>query len=188
MEIKKTTLKAMLLLLALILLCACSTTTTNHVETVSAATLEPGEAIPLPSGELILTVSGEIRVTNRDDQLLLDLQTIEKMGLVKYTVHDPWLDEEVTYTGVLMSDLLNFAGLSDAATVISLHALDNYETKITISDIQEWPILLATQTDGEYMTIENSGPTRIIFPYDTYPDLAPARDMSIWNLDRMEIR
>ena len=180
--------KILLALLLLITLSACQTANTNTVEPVSSATLKSGDVIPAPDGEVILTVSGEIGVTNRDDQLVLDLATIEKMGLVKYTVNDPWLKEEVTYTGVLMSDFLNVIGVPDSATTVRFHALDDYESEITIAEMQEWSILLVTQTNGEYMTIENSGPTRIIFPYDIYPDLAPARDMSVWNIDSMEIR
>ena len=45
-----------------------------------------------------------------DDTLAFDMSTLEKLRLVKYEVDDPWLQEEVTYTGVLLSDLLEVAG------------------------------------------------------------------------------
>jgi hypothetical protein len=38
------------------------------------------------------------------------------------------------------------------------------------------------------MTIENSGPTRIIFPYDLHDDVTAARNMSVWNLESLEIK
>jgi hypothetical protein len=49
-------------------------------------------------------------------------------------------------------------------------------------------VLLATRTDGAYMSVQSAGPTRIIFPYDRYPDLAQARNMSVWNIESIEIK
>jgi hypothetical protein len=37
------------------------------------------------------------------------------------------------------------------------------------------------------MTIETSGPTRIIFPYELHNDITAARNMSVWNLESLEI-
>jgi hypothetical protein len=94
----------------------------------------------------------------------------------------------VTYTGVLMSELLEVAEVSDSATTVRVVALDDYAADIPISEIEAWPILLATQADGEYLTVDTNGPTRIIFPYDTYSDITAARNMSVWNNKLLEIR
>jgi hypothetical protein len=157
-------------------------------EVVAPASISQGSSIPAPTEAVILTVAGAIDNKNAGDSLEFDMPTLEKLGLVKYTVSDPWLDREVTYTGVLMSELLAVAGVPDSATTVHVVALDDYAADIPISEIKAWPILLATRADGDYMTVDKSGPTRIIFPYDTYSDITAARNMSVWNNKLLEIR
>lgn len=159
-------------------------------ETVAPATITPGDAIPAPTGEVILTMLGDINTTNSGDTLELDMSTLEGFGLVKYTVNDPWLNATNTYTGVLISDLHRIIGSSGAATSFHITALDDYQVDISLEDAAKWPILLATQNNGNYMDVENSGPTRVIFPYDTYSDIDQIayKDYWIWNIKSVEVR
>lgn len=157
-------------------------------EVVSPGSISPGDTIPAPTNEVVLTVSGQISSTNLGDTLAFDIETLEKLRLVQYEVDDPWMQEKVTYSGVLLSDLLEVAGASDSATEVMALALDGYAAPIPVSEIESWPVLLATQTNGAHMTIETSGPTRIIFPYDVHNDVTSARNMSVWNLKSLEVR
>lgn len=170
------------------LLAACGGATNPDYVRIVPASFSPGSAIPAPSQEVILTVSGNISVTNAGDTLQFDMRTLESLGLVEYTVDDPWLNATNTYTGVLMSDLRKFVGASEAAKAVHIVALDDYGVDISVQDMEKWPILLATRTNGEYMDVENSGPTRIIFPYHNYSiDPIKYNDFWIWNLKSMEI-
>lgn len=155
---------------------------------VSPATLKPGDEIPGPVGDVILIVSGDIKATNVDSALNFDMDTLEKVGLVSYEVSDPWLREDIIYTGVLLTDLLNVVEASSEMTEVFASALDGYAIPIPNSEIETWPILIATRSNGAYMTIENSGPTRIIFPYNHHDDITAARNMSVWNLESLEVR
>jgi hypothetical protein len=89
-----------------------------------------------------------------------------------------------------MSDLIKFAGVSDSATNIHMVALDDFVADVSIADIKKWPVLLATRTDGEHMSVENAGPTRIIFPINAYPEIDKElyKDLFIWNIKTMEIQ
>jgi hypothetical protein len=80
-------------------------------------------------------------------------------------------------------------GVTDPDEEFQIVALDDYRVDLNLADFQRWPILLATRNDNEYMTIENSGPTRIIFPYDTYPELDPVKynDLWIWNIASINV-
>jgi hypothetical protein len=177
------------LVLITLLLAACGgQPTTSPYDVVAPASINQGSSIPAPTEAIILTVSGAINNKNAGNTLEFDMPTLEKIGLVKYTVSDPWEHKEVTYTGVLMSNLLEVADVPDSATTVRVVALDDYAADIPISEIEAWPILLATQADGEYITVDNNGPTRIIFPYDTYSDITAARNMSVWNNKQLEIR
>jgi len=172
----------------LIFLAACGGQDTAAYETVAPAGISAGDTIPAPTEYIVLTISGNITITNMDDTLAFDMPTLEKLGLVKYMVNDPWLQAEVSYTGILFADLLKYAGAPDSVTAIEVIALDGYAAEVPISEIQEWPVLLATQADGQYMSIENNGPTRVIFPYDSHSDITAARNMSVWNVERFEVK
>ncbi len=179
-------LGAMLALLGL--LAACGNSTAQSYETVTPAAITYGSTIPAPDGEVILTLSGDIAVKNVGDTLQFDMATLENLGLVKYTVDDPWFNETNTYTGVLMSELHKYAGASPTAKNIHLVGIDDYSVDISIDNIEKWPILLATRTNGAYMDFEFAGPTRIIFPYHKYSiDPVAYNDYWIWNLAAMEI-
>jgi hypothetical protein len=176
------------LVLIALLAAACGGQPAPAYEVVAPASISQGSSIPAPTEDVILTVTGTINHKNAGDTLEFDMPTLEKLGLVKYTVSDPWEHREIAYTGVLMSDLLAVADVPDSATTVHVVALDDYAADIPISEIEAWPILVATQADGEYMTVDTNGPTRIIFPYDTYSDITAARNMSVWNNKLLEIR
>jgi hypothetical protein len=181
---------AFLLFFVFLVLAACGGEEAATYETVAPATLTAGDTIPAPSGDPILTISGDISHTNSGDTLVFDMETLEKLGLVKYAVNDPWLNSNISYTGVLMSKLLEVVGAADSATTVHFTALDDYQVDITIADIQKWPILLATRSNDALMALDAGGPTRVAFPYDQYDDIDPLtyKDSWIWNISEIEIR
>ena len=172
-------------------LAACSSQANLAYAEVAPASIELGSAIPNPSNEVILKVTGEIENTNSGEALSFDMATLERLGLVEYTIADPWQNhEEVSYTGVLLSDLLEYAGITETATNIHIVALDDYAVDVSLEDIQKWPVMLATRTDGKYMSVENSGPTRIIFPFHSNPEIDEDiyKVLMIWNLRDVEVQ
>ena len=143
---------------------------TIYAEVVPAA-LKPGDPIPAPAGEVILTVSGKIGVKNSGDALQLDMPTLEKFGVVEYATNDPWLREKVTYQGILMSEFLKMIQADPGAEAVHLVALDNYEVDLAVQEINKWPVLLATRANGQYISVSENGPTRIIFPFDQFSEI-----------------
>lgn len=185
------TIRCLSFLLVVLFLTACGNQAkVPAYKSITPASIQPGDAIPAPTNETALTITGGTGVKNSGDALLLDIATLEKLGLVEYSVNDPWLNAKNTYSGVLMSDFLKHIGMPSSATIVQITALDDFQIDISISDIQKWPILLATRINGDYMNIENNGPTRIIFPYDTFPEIDQVayKDLWIWNLKSMEIK
>ena len=172
-----------------LLMAACGGASDPGYLTVAPASIGPSEAIPAPSGGEVLAISGLIAAKNGGDTLNFDIPTLERLGLVEYSVHDPWLKETFTYTGVLMSDLLKYAGTFHTAQSVHMVALDDYQVDIPIADIKKWPILLATRVNGEYMSVDNYGPTRVIYPYGSHSiDPTSHNDLWIWSLRSMEVR
>jgi hypothetical protein len=178
----------LLLVVLLIIMVACGGTTDPISETIQQSALSPGDAVPLPTGPIILTITGNISNTNQGNSLVFDIETLESVGLVRYTVADPWQQKDIAYSGVLLADLMAVAGAGEAATAVNVVALNDYAAEVPISETDAWPVLLATQSDGLYMAVDNTGPTRIIFPYDSYTDISAARNMSVWNIASLDVR
>ena len=172
-----------------LLMAACGGTPDPGYAIVAPASIGPTDAIPTPSGEKVLAISGLVAAKNGDDALSFDIPTLERLGLVEYSVNDPWLKDTFTYTGVLMSDLLKYAGTFHTAQSVHIVALDDYQVDIPIADIDKWPILLATRSNGEYLSVDNFGATKIIYPYGSHSiDKTSHNDLWIWSLKSMEVR
>ena len=150
--------------------------------------LQPGAAIPAPRGEVVLSLSGAIGSTNSGGELTFDLATIEQLGLIEYTVNDPWRKETVTYAGVLLSDLLKYAGTSSTAKTVEIVALDDYQEELTLENIRKWPILLATRSDGDGMSVADGGPTRVIFPIHAYDIDSTYESQWVWSVKTISVK
>lgn len=179
------------LLSVMLSIVACGTEANKAYAVFSEPSINVGQAVPPPQGEVILTMSGNMNSNNSGADLAFDMQTLEKVGLIEYTIDDPWQDgQQVTYTGVLVSELLKVAGLNESATSLHLIALDDYAVDIPISEINQWPVMLATRRAGQYMGIDASGPTQIVFPFHSNPEIDKDtyKVQMIWNLRDIEIR
>lgn len=135
---------------------------------LTSPNLEIGNQIPSPQGEAILTVLGKVGTTNQDTGIVMDLPTVESIGLVEYTVEDPFEKEERTFTGVLMRDLLDVWQVPSDATSLNVTALNDFQIDIPINLVRDYPVIFALQQDGEYMTSDYRGPAMLVFPYDHY--------------------
>lgn len=156
---------------------------------VAPATIQAGEAIPLPTGDPMLTVTGKIRANNRMGQIEMDRETVERVGVVEYTVNDPFAGETIRYTGVLMRDLLALWQVAEDAQTLSLVALNDYVIEIPISEFRTYPILFAMQADGVYMEPEFQGPAMLVYPLDAYTfDVARVKRNWIWQIKSIEIK
>ena len=156
--------------------------------TISEATLTTGEVIPVPSEEIILTVTGNVGTSNEADHIIMDIPTIEAAGLVEYTVMDPFKEEEVTYTGPLMSDLLDLWQIAEDAETLEMTALNDYRVNVPIELIRDYPIIFALQADGAYMPVSDKGPAMLVLPYDDYDFERPSSDAYwIWQIKSIHV-
>lgn len=172
----------------LFIFAACSGPEQPVYQTITEATLKAGEPIPLPNDEIILTVTGDIGTTNQGEQIVMDIATIESVGQVEYVVLDPFRDEEVTYSGVLMNDLLDLWQVAAEAETLHMTALNDYQVDVPIELIHDYPIIFALQADGVYMPITEKGPAMLVLPYDHYDFERPSADAYwIWQIKSIDI-
>lgn len=130
------------------------------------ATVAIASAAFAQSDPVILTIDGNIT-----GGVPLDFTSseLEALGSATVVTSTPWHDGKPAFEGVPMEALLAHVGATgDVAEVL---ALNNYRTTIPLADFSEYPVLLALQQDGEYMTVRNKGPLFIIYPFDDFDEL-----------------
>lgn len=168
-----------------------STPTATPAYTIlSEAELLTESTVPVPEGDVVLTITGNITHTNVEDTLQLDMATLEQLQMVEYSVEDKMaLGRVASFQGVLLSDVLDLAGMSEDAEVLYTIAINDYTVEIPVEDVRNYPVLVATRADNERMSIENYGPIRIIYPYEAY-DLDPITydPRWIWQLVQIDVR
>ena len=152
---------------------------------VDDGTLAAGEKIASPKGEVVLTMTGDIGAANKGKKLELDLASLESMRRVRLEAAEPFLKRRVMFEGVLLSDLLEVAGVPDSASKVSLTALDDYKVDFTVDDVRSSQMLLATKADGKHMPVDRSGPIRIVFPDSS--SLGRNPDLWIWSVSSMKV-
>jgi hypothetical protein len=170
---------------------APTATPTAVFTTVSEGTLKKGDSIPVPTDDVILTVTGltETRNVEADKSIQMDLKTIESIGLVEYTVTDPFERKEIIYRGVLMSDLLDVMQVSSTAKTLHMVALNDYSIDVPLEDMRKYPVIFALQADGEYMPVSTRGPAMLVYPYDDFTfDQSVYNDYWIWQIASIDVR
>ena len=175
----------------IILFTACNNTPEfdDAYTRITEGSLKPGDPIPLPAGEAILTVQGNIGAPNSGQEILMDLATIESVGLVEYTVDDPFQQRSVTYRGVLMRDLLDLWQVPAEATVLDTLALNDYQIDVPIEPLRDTPVILAVQADGQYMPISEFGPMMFVFPYHQYEFERPLTESYwVWQIQSINVK
>lgn len=157
---------------------------------VSEGTLKPGSPVPAPVGDVVLTIEGKISQKNVGDTLQFDIATLESLGLVQYKVTDPFEKRTFLYTGVLFSKLYEVAGIDKSATTLKLWALDDYSADMKLSDGLKWPVIVATQRDGAYMSLDQKGPLMNIFPFDDFPEIDHVTydNQCLWALAKITVK
>src|SRR5262245_54160035 len=157
--------------------------------TISTGTIAPNDSIPPPTGPVVLSLSGKIGVTNVADRLDLDMDTLERLGLIEFAVDDPYLKRSTTYQGVMLKRLLDVAKVPQDATTLHAVALNDYATDVPIEPVRTWPVMLATKRDGQRMPVSDKGPIEIIFPYNSFKiDPTTFDPMWVWQLRSFEVR
>lgn len=143
--------------------------------------------LPAPSGEVVLTVTGDIAVTNVGDRAEFDLEMLRALPVATIRTATIWTEGQLELTGVPLSALTERLGV-DGGTLTAT-AINDYSTVIPVSDAMPGGPILAYLENGEPMPRRKRGPLWIVYPFD---DRAEYRSeviysRSIWQLDRLSV-
>lgn len=145
------------------------------------------EPLPEPSGTVILTVSGDIPVTNVGESAQFDLDGLRALGLSSIETTTIWTDGKQVFQGVSLKDLL--ARLNATGGQVTAKAINDYSVVIPASDAADDGPIIAYMRNGVTMSVRDKGPLWIIYPYDSASRYRTEviYSRSIWQLDRLEI-
>ncbi|MFM2389667.1 MAG: hypothetical protein RLZZ437_1222 [Pseudomonadota bacterium] len=148
-----------------------------------------GQAAPLPTpeGEVILDISGAIGATNHDAVAQFDIAMLDALAQRETITTTPWYDGAQTFSGPLLRDLLAAAGATGSS--LRFIAINDYVVEIPMSDVMDYPVILATRHSGALMSVRDKGPLFVIYPFDEVPALFNELyfSRSAWQVRRIEV-
>ncbi len=145
------------------------------------------EQIPMPTGEVILTVSGAIGKTNTQAGAEFDLNLLKALEWEEVNTFTSFTDGMQTFEGPRLSSLLDF--VSASGTTIGATAINDYFVDIPVTHAGNQGVILAVLHNGKAMTVRDKGPIWVIYPQSKdEAKLKKFDNEMIWQLISMEIR
>lgn len=143
-------------------------------------------SLPQPAGEVVLTVSGNVGVTNGADSAEFDMDMLAALPQREITTYTPWTEGEIEFEGVTVSALMDAVAAS--GETVTAAALNDYEVEIPFEDLTGRNALIAIRMNGEPMSVREKGPLWIVYPVDAPEDLSRTmmRTM-VWQLRRIGV-
>jgi hypothetical protein len=192
--------KLFLLSLLPLILVACFQQTEEAADSpsdyqiISTPSFDPAQPFPAATGEVLLQVGGSIGLSNvagaEEKTVEFDLALLESLGLVEYRALDTQgIGGEAVFQGLLLSRLLEVVQAASGASELYIEAFDAYQVSIPLSDLERFPVLLALKQDGAYLTLENFGPLRVVYPNIAYTEIDVLYDPKwIWSVVEITVR
>jgi hypothetical protein len=143
--------------------------------------------LAVPSGEVILTVSGAITASNGNGVAQFDATLLASLPQHSFSTTTIWTEGANIYSGVLLKDLL--AAVGAAGGTVNATALNDYQISFPVTDIADDAPLVAYLSDGKPMSVRDKAPLWLIFPFDTNANYRTEETYarSIWQMDRIEV-
>ncbi len=145
------------------------------------------ETLPPPTGEVILSVTGDISVRNDGDSAVFDMDMLRGMGEVTFATTTPWTEGVQEFTGVSLHTLAERLGVASGS--IKATAINDYAIDIPVTDAVEGGPILAYLQNGKPMSVRYNGPLWLVYPYDLNEAYRSEviYSRSIWQLVRLDV-
>jgi hypothetical protein len=140
-----------------------------------------------PHGRVLLSVSGQIARTNAAGRADFDADMMAALPQHQIVTHTPWHTGPQTFTGPLLRTVLEETRAG--GRTIHAQALDDYRCDIPVEDATRFDVVIARLHNGAPMRVRDSGPLRIVYPFDSDPQLRVERyyARAIWQLRSLTV-
>lgn len=106
-------------------------------------------------------------INSNAPQYITAQQLDEQFKTLKFTVYNPWEKQEDSYEGIFLDQLAKHYA-KDSIEKIVIKAIDDYTITFEKELYMNERILLAYKVNGEFISVRDKGPMRIIFvDYDS---------------------
>lgn len=158
------------------------------VLTLLAAAATPARALPPPTGEPMLTVTGAIDRPNDGDQAVFDQALLESLGVATIQTTTSWTDGVVEFTGPTVASVLDAAGAT--GKVLHAVAVNDYAVDLDADELRRYGAILAMRQDGRQLSLRDKGPLWVVLPRDRFPELMDEANNAkwIWQLRAIDVR
>lgn len=143
--------------------------------------------LPVPTGEVILAMSGQVANANADGRVEFDLAMLDALPQRETVTATPWHAGTHRFTGPTLASVIEAAGASGAT--LRIGALNDYAADMPMEDAQTIPVILATRIDGQEIPVRDKGPLFVIYPFDEQPELFNEVyfNRSVWQVKSIEV-
>lgn len=145
------------------------------------------EPLPVPKGAVILTISGNIAVSNRDGAADFDREMLVALGMTSVETTTAWTDGPQKFEGVLARAVLQRVG-ARGTTVIAT-ALNDFVAPIPMDELQRYDVILAMVMNGAEMQVSDKGPLWVVYPRNDHVELLDPKlnDRWVWQLRSLAV-
>ncbi|MFD0857538.1 molybdopterin-dependent oxidoreductase [Roseovarius aquimarinus] len=100
-----------------------------------------------------------------------------------------WTEGETSFSGPSLSDVLDAAGVAEAASGLRVYAINDYNVLFPAENIEEDAPILARRINGEPFSVRDKGPLWLIFPFDldTRYQSEDIFALSVWQLTQIDV-
>ncbi|MCW5659793.1 MAG: hypothetical protein KIT60_19010 [Burkholderiaceae bacterium] len=153
---------------------------------MSAAAVR-AQALAPPSGTVVLTIRGKIKLNNQGDSAAFDMALLEAAAQHSFITKTPWYKVPRKFTGPLLRDLLALVGAH--GSTLRLSALNDYRIDVPADDARRFDVILARLVDDRPITVREKGPLFMIYPFDSDADLRNPLyySRSVWQLKTIDV-
>ncbi|BAO80034.1 uncharacterized protein conserved in bacteria [Serpentinimonas raichei] len=145
------------------------------------------QALERPRDRVVLTISGQIGVSNQGGAAVFDMAMLEALPQHRFATRTPWEPGVVRFSGPLLRDVL--ALVQARGQRLHATALNDYRITLPLQDARDFDVIIATRMNEQPMPVRTRGPLFVIYPFDSDPQLQHARfyERSIWQLRSIEV-
>lgn len=143
-------------------------------------------ALEVPTGRVLLTVSGAIKVTNVPEGAQFDRAMLRALDWKQYETFNSITNGIEQFSGPTIASLM--AAVQAEGGAFHAVAADDYAVEISIAEAQRAGAILALEHNGKKMSLRDRGPIWVIFPQSkSQADSFTYHPQMIWQLVAIEV-
>jgi hypothetical protein len=127
-----------------------------------------------------LILEGQTKDGKASQFSLEQLKSLASTHVPTREPHQNSTDAIFDFQGVLVSTLLEKAGIAANAEEVTFVAFDAYRAPVSVADLRRYPVLLAMQKNGQPIPRAEGGPLYLVFPISQYPELRQKYPNTLW--------